>query len=157
MAIRWSRRVWFRVLGLCLGLVVLVGFLLPAIPPNIRHTSEMFFCQRCGVRRVVTQVGEWRNGESLDNESQIVPTDLSVWYEAHYPSPCQHIWKRHNISSEGYRTLGPFRIRAGTCESGSSRTPSLLQELGEQERNDLDKRYATDKAACQEYIAQALK
>jgi len=156
MAIRWSRCAWFWVLGLCLGLVLLAGFLPPAIPPNISHETEWFFCQGCGVRKVVTQVKNLRDGELLESESQIVPTDLSAWYEAHYPSPCEHVWRRNHVGTKGFFVLGPFRIRAGGAEAGSWRTPSLLS-LGEQERKELDERYAKDKAACGEYITAALK
>ena len=43
MAIRGKVRIWGWALGLCCALVLLVVFVLPAIPPNIRHANELSY------------------------------------------------------------------------------------------------------------------
>jgi hypothetical protein len=128
----------------------------PAIPPNGRQRTEQFFCQRCGAQKVVTQIIGSKNREVLESESHVAPTDLSAWYESHYPSPCEHVWRRSDLSDIGYFAVGSLRIQAGGGAIGSGWRPSLLH-LGERERRELEERYEKDKGACLEYISAALR
>jgi hypothetical protein len=153
---RWNSRVWIRALVICCALVLAVGFAIPAIPPNVRRECESLFCEKCGVCKWVTQIKNPNTGAVIDSESEISPTALSAWYEAHYPSPCEHLWQKYHGSVRSYFVLGRFRLRTGSGGSGGRLRPALLS-LNEDQRKELDEKYAADKAACQQYIAAALK
>lgn len=155
MSIPLNRRTWLWILGIGLGLLLLAGFVLPALW-NVNHVTEWFFCEECGAHRMVAEVQSRSSGEVLEGQAQIVPTDLSAWYEAHYPEPCEHVWQRYHFGSVGYFVLGPFRMQTGGFSSGGRSAPRLLS-LDPEQRKDLEERYAKDKTACRQYIAAQLK
>lgn len=155
MAIFRNRRIVLRMLGVLVVLTLLVGLLVPAIPANVQSTWEAFYCQNCGIHKYVTETHDW-HGALLESESSLEASKLSDWVEEHYPSPCNHVWQRNDYHSRGYCVVGPLRIRAGGGRYSSGPTPWLVS-LYDEERRDLDRRYATDKEACRAYIAAALK
>jgi hypothetical protein len=156
MAAGFKRRVWLWILGIGLAVLVVGGLVLPAaLLPNVRENTKRFYCRKCGIGKVVKQITS-TSDDMLETQSEHVSTDLSAWYESHYPSPCEHVWQLNHTALVGYFVVGPLRMRAGAAGYGSYPTPRLLW-LDENQRQELDKRYQEDKAACHQYISVALK
>jgi len=142
---------WFL---LVLG--VLAGFLLPAIPPNEGYVSELHYCARCGVRSYTLET--WSGTCSLlvvEEGPELYPTKLSLWYEKHYQTPCQHDWRFNDSSSGGYFVVGPFRMSAGAQESGSSPTPSIVY-LPAADEAELEERFRKNPEDCRRFIHERL-
>lgn len=144
-----------RFLLALLLLLFLGALLLPAIPPNRGYSSTHHFCTHCGVRKHALE--EWQG--SIDHQttqSELQPTPLSQWYEAHYPEPCQHEWCYNHSVTRGYFQIASLRLNAGTGSAGSHVTPFLIS-LSIADRDNLDSRFGADPNACKEYIALQLK
>ena len=139
-----------------LGLVLLIGIGLPAIPPTVRSDWLAECCSRCGILRYTTTDLHIRSGKQLQFREHPEETDLSEYYMRHFEEACTHKWKRFHSERSGYiPILGLVKWRAGATESGGRSTPDLV-DLSEKELAILDGLFRSDPKECKDFIRRRL-
>ena len=139
-------------------LIVVAAFIFRAIPQIAEYTRfTRDFCTRCGIAKRVCE--EW-DRESVEKTvtSELESRPLSQWYDAHYPEPCRHEWRRYAHSGT-YRFFrwGWFSTRPYMSEAPCKFAVPQLIRLSDEERLDLDSRFEADPIACKAYLKSQLE
>jgi hypothetical protein len=136
-------------------LVVIAGFVYPAIPLNAGHSSTLHFCTQCGIAKRGREEWDRENVEPTVT-SEIDSTPLSQWYDSHYPEPCGHEWCFGNSSTHRFFRWGAFSTSPRVSVTACGRPPRLIH-LSDEERRNLEHRFEADPIACKEYLKSQLE